>query len=127
MVANETWKNIPGEIRGMVDRVRDILSVERVVGNPIERDGVTLVPVVAIRGGGGGGGGEGEGTSSEATSQEGAGGGLGFGVTARPVGAYVIHGETVEWKPAVDPARMALIMTVMAFLITRTLRALISD
>jgi len=49
-----------------------------------------------VRGGGGGGG-----------DTEGNGGG-GFGLQARPVGAYVIEGGRVTWKPAIDPARVLL-------------------
>ena len=119
MAGEENWKDIPQGVSTMIDRVREILTVDKVVGEPIERDGVTLVPVAAIRGGGGGGGGEGQTESAE----EGSGGGLGFGVTARPVGAYVMHDGQVDWKPAVDPARMAAVIILMAFLVTRTLRA----
>ena len=75
---------------------RDALTARTVYGEPIERDGVTVIPAAAVRGGGGGGG-----------DAEGDGGG-GFGLVGRPVGAYVIkHGE-VTWKPAVDPARVLL-------------------
>lgn len=120
MTVQETWKDIPGTLKEMMESVRDTLTVDRVVGAPIERDGVTLVPVAAVRGGAGGGGGEGQGASEE----EGAGGGAGFGVAARPVGAYVIRGQDVDWKPAVDPSRMAIVVIVVAFLVTRTLRSL---
>ena len=36
------------------------------------------------------------------------GGGGGFGVRARPVGAYVIRGEQVDWEPAFDLNRVIL-------------------
>jgi uncharacterized spore protein YtfJ len=54
---------------------RDAITVRRVYGEPIEQDGLTVVPAAAVRGGGGGG-----------ADSEGNGGG-GFGVAARPVGA----------------------------------------
>ena len=41
----------------MIKGLQDALSVRRVVGDPIERDGVTVIPVAAVRGGWGGGGG----------------------------------------------------------------------
>jgi uncharacterized spore protein YtfJ len=75
---------------------RDALTVRRVYGEPIEQEDVTLIPVAAIRGGGGGGG-----------DSEGNGGG-GFGVSARPVGAYVIRDGEVDWRPAVDANRNVL-------------------
>ncbi len=73
---------------------RDAITVRRVYGEPIEQEGVTLIPAAAVRGGGGGGG-----------DAEGNGGG-GFGVSARPVGAYVIRDGEVRWRPAVDVNRM---------------------
>jgi uncharacterized spore protein YtfJ len=76
---------------------QDTLTVTRVYGEPIETDGVTVVPAAAVRGGGGGGG-----------DAEGDGGG-GFGVMAKPVGAYVIRGNQVSWVPAVDVTRVLLI------------------
>jgi uncharacterized spore protein YtfJ len=75
---------------------RDAITVRRVFGDPVEQDGVTLVPVAHVRGGGGGGG-----------DSEGNGGG-GFGLSARPVGAYVIRDGDVRWRPAVDVNRLML-------------------
>ena len=57
------------------------MTVKRVYGDPIERDGLTIVPAADVRGGGGGGG-----------DSENNGGG-GFGLTARPVGVYVVEGR----------------------------------
>lgn len=81
---------------------RDAVAVRRVYGDPIERDGVTLVPAAAVSGGGGGGGDE--------RDQ----GGGGFGLTARPVGAYVIRDGEATWKPAVDPNRIMLGWQIVA-------------
>ena len=73
---------------------RDAMSVKRVFGDPIESGGVTVVPVARVGGGGGGGG-----------DSENNGGG-GFGLSARPVGAYVIKDGEVAWEPAVDLNRL---------------------
>jgi uncharacterized spore protein YtfJ len=111
-IENRPWEGLP-------ERVRDLLTVERVVGTPIEKDGVMVVPVAALRGGGGGGGGEGHGPDA----QEGTGGGLGFGVNARPVGVYVIKDGDVKWRPAVDANRVVLVAGVAVFFVTRWLVA----
>ena len=37
----------------------------------------------------------------------------GFGVRARPVGAYVIDGERVRWRPAVDVNRIVLSLILL--------------
>jgi uncharacterized spore protein YtfJ len=72
---------------------RDAITVKRVFGDQIERNGVTVIPAARVFGGGGGGG--------DAQNN----GGGGFGLAAKPIGVYVIHGEDVRWQPAVDPAR----------------------
>ncbi len=53
------------------------------------------------------------------------GGGGGFGVPARPVGAYVIRGEQVDWEPALDLNRVILggqVVAVLALLVLRSIR-----
>ena len=84
------------DVDELLAQARDAITVSRVYGEPIEEDGVTIVPVAAVVGGGGGGG-----------DAEHNGGG-GFGIAARPVGVYVIDGGEVTWRPAVDPMRLAL-------------------
>ena len=78
----------------MMEGVRDAISVKRVFGDPIEAEGVTIVPAAKVGGGGGGGG------DSEHN------GGGGFGLGGKPVGAYVIKDGQVTWRPAVDVNRM---------------------
>jgi uncharacterized spore protein YtfJ len=85
-------------VQELLATTRDGLTVSRVFGAPYEHDGVTVIPATALRGGVGGGGGRDE------HGQEGEGGG--FGLTARPVGAYVIKDGTVRWRPAVDVNRL---------------------
>ena len=81
---------------------RDLMSARRVYGDPVEQDGVLVIPVAAVAGGGGGGG----------DNEDNSGGG--FGVRARPVGAYVVRDGEVTWKLAVDVARMMLGWQVVA-------------
>ena len=78
-----------------IERAKDTMTVRRVFGDPVEKDGVTIVPAARVQGGAGGGGGEGP-------EGQGSGMGTGFGVNARPVGAFVIKGEDVQWRRAVD-------------------------
>jgi uncharacterized spore protein YtfJ len=98
------------------DRLQDRVAVisDRVVGAPIERDGATVVPVVAVRGGGGGG------IGSSPSGDEGSGGG--WGAVARPVGAYVLEGGHVRYEPAIDVTRIVLggqLVAVVALLVVR--------
>jgi uncharacterized spore protein YtfJ len=80
----------------MLSGAREALTVKRVYGDPVEGEGVTIVPAAVIRGGAGGGG-----------DDEGNGGG-GFGLQARPAGAWVIRDGEATWKSAVDLNRIAL-------------------
>lgn len=96
-----TWSGVTDRI---IDRLRHVSTVERVFGDPVERDGITVIPVASIRSGGGGGGGRG---TDEASSGSGEGGG--FGSVARAAGVYVIRDGKVEWHPAVDVTRMFVV------------------
>jgi uncharacterized spore protein YtfJ len=96
----------------MVRGTQEALSVRRVYGDPIERDGTTVIPVAKVRGGGGGGG-----------DAENNGGG-GFGLTARPVGVFVIREGSVRWEPALDLNRIILGGQVVAIVMFLSLRVL---
>ena len=85
-----------------LDAVRDVLYVKRAFGDPYQADGVTVIPVAAVRGGGGGGG---AGTAPDAAGT-GSGAGLGFGVIVRPVGVFAVKDGTVTWYPSIDVMRI---------------------
>lgn len=96
---------------------RDAFTVKRVYGEPYQSNGVTLIPAASIRGGFGGGEGEG----SEDTP---AGSGGGMGISARPVGAFQIKGDEVNWLPAVDVSRiivMGQVVVIIAALVIRSI------
>ena len=89
---------------------RDAVTVRRIYGDPVERDGVTIVPGAAVFGGTGGGG-----------DAEGNGGG-GFGLIGRPVGAWVIRDGEATWKPAVDVNRAAVFVFLLGLAVALRLR-----
>ena len=93
----------------LLEGARDAIAVRRVYGEPIEREGVTVVPAAMVFGGGGGGG-----------DAEGNGGG-GFGLAGRPVGAWVIRDSEVSWRPAVD---LTVVTVVGALALVAALRVL---
>jgi uncharacterized spore protein YtfJ len=95
-----------------IEQLRDAVTVRRVYGKPIERDGVTVIPAAAVQGGGGGGTG-GPGDSAY---------GSGWGMRARPVGAYVIRDGEVSWEPALDLGRVIVGGQIVAFIALVTLR-----
>lgn len=68
-------------------------------GDPVERDGTTVVPVARVRFGFGGGGGQ---KPGEAPQQGGGGGG---GAVVTPAGFLIMTGHAVSFRPIRDPAR----------------------
>ncbi len=87
-------------------RAGDQLGVRRVFGEPVEHDGVLVIPVaVAIGGGGGGSGPDDQGS------------GAGFGGIVRGIGVYAIRGGEVRFFPAWD----AVALSALALLLVRTL------
>jgi uncharacterized spore protein YtfJ len=86
----------------ILESAQDAMSARSVYAEPYTEGGTTILPVAAVRGGGGGGG------------DERANGGGGFGLSARPVGAYVIRDGAVQWKAAIDYERVA----IAGFLVT---------
>jgi hypothetical protein len=78
------------------------VNVRRVYGDPVERDGITLVPAATVFGGTGGGG-DAEGN-----------GGAGFGLIGRPVGAWELRDGEARWKPALDVNRAVVLAFLLA-------------
>jgi uncharacterized spore protein YtfJ len=81
------------DVQKELSEARDSITARRVFGKPYERNGVVVIPAAKIAGGAGGGGGA-RGAES--------GSGFGFGLGGQPVGAFVINGKKVRWKPALD-------------------------
>ena len=106
------------DAREAMKRAREAVSARQVIGEPIERDGVTVIPAATVFGGGGGGGGTGP--EDDAPSSEGSG--FGFGLVGWPAGAFEIKGDEVRWQPAVDYTRIALSLIFLACLLIRAKR-----
>jgi len=107
------------DVQEAITRARDAVSVKRVLGEPYERGGVTVIPAARIWGGGGGG-------LQNATGREapdgGAGFGSGFGLMGRPAGVFVIKDDTVRWQPAVDPNVIVAVVVFVAIGVLGRLR-----
>jgi uncharacterized spore protein YtfJ len=108
-------------LRELVGGLMEGATVKRVFGQPVERDGVTVIPVADVRGGFGGGEaapvgpGAGAGaasgaaeTASAAESHPASWGGGGMW-SASPAGAYVLKDGEVSWLPAVNANRTVLL------------------
>jgi uncharacterized spore protein YtfJ len=81
--------------------VGDKANVSTVFGDPVEREGVTVIPVAKARFGFGGGGG-----SGAREGQEGSGGGGGGGAYVSPVGYIEVRATGAEFKRIQSPMDM---------------------
>lgn len=106
------------DVQQLLGSARDALTVKRVFGEPYEKDGLTVLPAAKVMGGGGGGSGQGP-------DGEGKGEGGGFAMRARPVGVFVIRGDDVTWRPAVDVNRLILGAQVVAVVALFSLRSIV--
>ncbi|MEA2002258.1 MAG: hypothetical protein U9N84_10305, partial [Actinomycetota bacterium] len=116
-MGNETDRQAKG-VSAILRGAQDSLTAKRVFGDPIEKDGVLMYPAASIRGGGGGGEG---GVGGSPNDEVGEGLGGGFGISARPVGMYVVKDGNVKWKPAIDVTRIVTginVVAVVYFLVT---------
>ena len=105
------------DVQNVIAQARDAITVKRVFGEPYEAEGVTVIPAAKVIGGAGGG-------EGERPKEQEKGAGSGFGVVARPVGAYLIRGGQVSWRPAVDVNRIMLggqVVMAIALLTIRTI------
>jgi hypothetical protein len=97
----------------MLHGVRDAMTARTVFAEPIERNGIMIIPAAKVRGGGGGG----------SASQENGGGRVGR--LGPPAGAYVIRGDKIGWEPAIDVNRAILGGQIVAIVLLLVLRSIL--
>ncbi|HEX7097786.1 MAG TPA: spore germination protein GerW family protein [Acidimicrobiia bacterium] len=103
------------DLRQMVHDVSDAMSIQHVFGEPRHHDDTTIIPVATVRGGGGAGAG----------NEDARRWGGGFGVTARPAGVFVVRGDQVDWKPAVDATAVVLGGQLLAIVLALVVRSVV--
>ncbi len=84
--------------QAVLQGIEDAMTPRRVFGDPVQVDGVTVLPVATV-GGGGGGGQKGE---------QSHGSGVGFGLNVQPAGVFVIRDGDAKWRPALNLNRVIL-------------------
>jgi len=83
-------ENVEKLLKSTVEELDRLLNAKNVLGDPIERDGSTVIPIVSYGFGFGAGGGE--------DGKKGSGGGTGGGGGIKPMGAIIFdqNGARVE-------------------------------
>jgi len=109
---NETLQPKEGSVAERLARQIGITAnAKSIYGEPVERDGVTVIPVAKVAYGFGGGGGKKE-------NEEGSGGGGGVMVT--PVGYIEIKNGQTRFRPTLDPLALVPVMLAAAPMILLT-------
>jgi uncharacterized spore protein YtfJ len=110
-------------IESLAERVGAKAGAGAIFGAPVERDGVTVIPVAKVRWGFGGGSGRGieEGSDS---GEIGEGSGGGGGMMASPIGFIELSEGRAEFRRVHDPASAVPIILAAAFAAWVALRGL---
>jgi uncharacterized spore protein YtfJ len=111
-VANEVVEQVGQAVGGRA-------QASAVFGEPVEREGVTVIPVAKARFGFGGGGG-----SGSRHGDEGGGGGGGGGASITPVGYIEVRESRAEFRritTATDLLALALAGSIAALTLRRLL------
>ena len=94
-------QNLPNMLQDTISKIREMVDVNNVIGEPITVDGVTIIPVSKVSVGFGGGG------SDFANAKGGEnpfGGGVGGGVKVTPICFLIVKDGNVRMLPVATPA-----------------------
>ena len=93
-------QNLPNMLSDTISKIRDMMSVNDVVGEPIVVGDVTIIPISKVSVGFGGGGAD----NAKAANKDAFGGGMGGGVKVNPVCFLVVKDGNVRMIPVPIPA-----------------------
>ena len=104
-------------IKNITEQVEKTANVRTVFGEPIETDGLTLIPVACVRVSGGGGGGR---KPSEGDKEREGGMGMGLSVMAAPVGFIEVRDGEATMVDIVDKNKIGMAAVVAGGLVLLT-------
>ena len=93
-------QNLPNMLQDTISKIREMMSVNDVVGEPIQVGDVTIIPISKISVGFGGGGAD----NAKAVNKDAFGGGMGGGVKVQPICFMVVKDGNVRMMPVPVPA-----------------------
>ena len=94
-------QNLPNMLQDTISKIREMVDVNNVIGEPIVVGDVTIIPVSKVSVGFGGGGSD---YVKNAGSGEPFGGGVGGGVKVNPVCFLIVKDGNVRMMPVAAPA-----------------------
>ena len=95
-------QKLPNMLDSTIAKMREMVDVNSVIGEPIVADGITIIPVTKVSVGFGGGGSDF--TTKNSGQELPFGGGVGGGVKVTPVAFLVIKDGSVRMIPVAAPA-----------------------
>lgn len=96
-------QNLPNMLESTIAKIREMVDVNSVIGDPITAGGVTIIPISKVSVGFGGGGSDY--VSRNLNKQENPfGGGAGGGIKVTPVAFLIIKDGSVRMLPVAAPA-----------------------
>ena len=95
-------QNLPNMLESTIAKIREMVNVNTVVGDPIIAGDVTILPISKISIGLGGGGSDF--ATKNVSDANGFGGGVGAGVKVTPVAFMIIKDGNVRMLPVAAPA-----------------------
>ena len=93
-------QNLPNMLQDTISKIREMMSVNDVVGEPIVVGDVTIIPISKVSVGFGGGGAD----NAKAANKDAFGGGMGGGVKVQPICFLVVKDGNVRMMPVPVPA-----------------------
>ena len=95
-------------IQGMMDttmeKIRKMVDVNTIVGEPIHAEGVTLIPISKVSMGFASGGSDFTTKNQKPEADNSFGGGSGAGINIIPVAFLIVKGDSVKLLPVAQPA-----------------------
>lgn len=95
-------QNLPNMLQDTISKIREMVDVNNVIGEPITVDGVTIIPVSKVSVGFGGGGSDF--AKAPASGEQPFGGGVGGGVKVNPICFLIVKDGNVRMMPVAAPA-----------------------
>jgi sporulation protein YtfJ len=95
-------QNLPNMLQDTISKIREMVDVNNVIGEPITVDGVTIIPVSKVSVGFGGGGSDF--AKAPSNGEQPFGGGVGGGVKVNPICFLIVKDGNVRMMPVAAPA-----------------------
>ena len=84
-------------------KIREMVDVNTIIGQPIQAEGMTLIPISKLSFGFASGGSDFAGKNQKADADNSFGGGSGAGVKISPVAFLIVRGDSVKLLPVEPP------------------------